>query len=86
MTPKRGVKLPRHVEIQWPPAGLNLSLDLGDVLVNKLTADPQQLFTKPTYGGYTEIDLAQPQNLVPTPPQAAGTGARLRPAPSVRYQ
>ncbi len=81
-----GVTLPRHVEIQWPPAGINLSLELGDVLINQLTATPQELFSKPVYSGYTEIDLAQPGGLVPAAQPSAAGSAQLRAPPSVRYQ
>ncbi len=86
--PATGVKLPRQVEIQLPPAHMSLSLELGDVLVNQLTATPEQLFTKPVYSGYTEVDLAQPGGLAPVgpPPAGAGTSAQLRAAPNTRYQ
>lgn len=58
--PASGATLPRHVEIQWPPAQFELSVDMADLHINQLSADPRELFTRPTYSGYTEIDLAQP--------------------------
>ena len=87
--------LPRHVEIQWPPAQLTISTGMADVTINQLSGDPQELFVKPSYSGYNEIDLAQPGGLVPVarpaaaaPPNApaasgAYCGAR-RPALSAR--
>jgi hypothetical protein len=68
-----GAKLPRHINIQWPPAKLEFAIDMADIEVNRLPADPQELFKKPTYSGYNDIDLAQP-------------GLQLTPAPSGQYQ
>jgi hypothetical protein len=86
--PATGVKLPRLVEIQLPPANMSFTLELGEVMINQLSAAPEQLFTKPVYSGYTEVDLAQPGGLVPAGPPPAGQGAsaQLRAAPNVRYQ
>jgi hypothetical protein len=84
--PAAAVTLPQHVEIQWPPAGMNLSLDLGNVMINQLSASPQELFTKPVYSGYTEIDLAQPGALVPASPPSAAGNPQFRAPPDVRYQ
>jgi hypothetical protein len=58
--PASGAKLPRHIKIQWPPAKFELAIDMADIQVNQLPADPRQLFAKPSYSGYNEIDLAQP--------------------------
>jgi hypothetical protein len=88
-----GAKLPRHVEIQWPPAQQTISLELGDVTVNQLSGNPQELFVKPSYSGFTEIDLAQPGGLVPVarpaaaaPPNTPAASGQLRAPPTVRYQ
>ena len=60
---------------------------MADVLVNQLTADPQELFTKPIYNGYNEIDLAQPE-LVQLAPNANGpvSARRRKRGISVRQQ
>jgi hypothetical protein len=86
--PATGVKLPQNVEIQLPPANMSMSLELGEVTINQLPLPPDQLFTKPVYEGYTEVNLAQPGGLVPAAPPnaAAATSAQLRAAPAVRYQ
>jgi hypothetical protein len=82
--PATEVTLPRHIEIQWPPAKFELSIDLADIHVNQLTADPRELFAKPAYSGYTEIDLAQPVG--PLPPPAAAPAPRVQAAPvQARY-
>ena len=77
LDPGSGAKLPRHVEIQLPPAGLTLSVDLGEVQVNQLSAEPREVFAKPSYSGFNEIDLAQPGGLVPVaPPRPARRNSR----------
>ncbi len=68
-----GAKLPRHIHIQWPPAKLELTVEMTDVLVNQPPANSHELFTKPSYSGYNEIDLAQP-------------GLQLTPAAAGQYQ
>ena len=84
--PASGVTLPQHVELQWPPAAMSATLELGEVIVNQLPADPQQLFTKPVYNGYPEINLAQPGGLVPVAPPNAAANGQYRAPPNVRYQ
>ena len=79
--PATEVTLPRHVEIQFPPAKLELSIDMADLLINQLTADQAaQSFVKPSYSGFNEVDLAQPNGL--SPPAANG---QYRVPASVRY-
>jgi hypothetical protein len=79
--PASGATLPRHVEIQWPSAQFNLSVDMADLHVNQLPADPRQFFAKPTYSGYNEVDLAHPNNQLT--PSANG---QYHAPPQVRYQ
>lgn len=78
--PASGVTLPRHVEIRWPPANFELSVDMADLHINQLTADPRELFTKPIYSGYTEMDLAQPIG-----PLTPGPGGSASAPPQARY-
>jgi hypothetical protein len=80
LDPASGAKLPRHINIQWPSAKLDLTLDMSEVQVNQLPTDPRELFARPTYPGYSEIDLAQPGlQLVPVP------DGQARAAPQARY-
>jgi hypothetical protein len=75
-----GAKLPRKINVQWPPAKLELAIEMSDLSVNQLQGDPTQLFTKPSYSGYNELDLAQPGlQLTPT---AAG---QFQNPPTTRY-
>ena len=69
--------LPRHVEIQWPTTHFSLSIDMADLKINQLTAPPADLFTKPTYPGYNEVDLRNP-TASSCPARAARTKARRR--------
>jgi hypothetical protein len=71
--PASGATLPRQIKIQWPPAKFEMSVNMADLHVNQLPADPRELFAKPSYSGYNDIDLAQP-------------GLQLAPAPNGQYQ
>jgi hypothetical protein len=75
--PASEATLPRHVEIQWPPAKFELTVDLPELHINQLTADPHELFTKPVKSGYPDMDLAQP--IGPLTPTATAPGGQ--PAP-----
>lgn len=50
--------LPRHVEIQWPLSDFSLKIDLGQVTLNNVPTDNAQLWTKPVYDGWPDVDLA----------------------------
>jgi len=58
--PQTGAILPRQVEIQWPPAKLDFSIELGDVQINTLGDNSPELWTKPSYPGFGEVNLADP--------------------------
>jgi hypothetical protein len=60
LDPASGAKLPRRIHILWPAAKFEVTVDMADLQVNQLPADPRELFTKPVYSGYNEVDLAQP--------------------------
>jgi hypothetical protein len=55
-----GVTLPRAITIKWPPAKFELNVDITDVQINTQLGNPQELFAKPQFPGYTELDLANP--------------------------
>lgn len=79
--PASGATLPHHIEIKCPTQQFELSIDLGDITINQLAGDPKALFTKPTYSGYNEIDLAQPP-----PGQIAPTASgQYQLPPATRY-
>jgi hypothetical protein len=56
-----GAGLPRRVDLQWPPTGLEMQLDLGDLLVNQIDGISPAIFALPEYAGSGRIDLGNPQ-------------------------
>lgn len=75
--PVTGAILPRHIEIQYPGAQLSLRIDIANLQVNVLPAESPQLWAKPEYTGYPNVNLADMNNLVhssgggnPAPPGA----------------
>jgi hypothetical protein len=69
------VSLPERVAIQLPPANLRMTINLGVVQINQLTADRAQLFALPVFHGSQQIDLG---NAVPgTPLPGAGAPSPL---------
>jgi hypothetical protein len=80
LDPATGAKLPRHIHILWPGAKFEVNVDMTDVQINQLPADPREVFAKPSYSGYNEIDLAQPGlQLAPAP------NGQVPAAPQTRY-
>ena len=78
--PETGVILPRHVEISCPQTQFELQIDLVDMQINRLPANSQQLFTRPAYPGYQEVDLGNASAPVATQP--AGQGMPVGGGPS----
>jgi len=56
--PAHAVSLPGHIEVQLPTANLNLQIDAGDFRINQPPGDPAQMFSRPSYDGYPEVNLA----------------------------
>jgi hypothetical protein len=76
--PQTGAILPRLVDIQWPPAKLDFEIELGDVQLNTLGENSPELWTKPTYSGFGEVNLAEVNLAVP---QQANAVAPVRTPP-----
>jgi hypothetical protein len=70
--------LPRRVEIRWPSNQFEVSLDLPDLQVNRLTSEAQPFFIPPPLPGYRRIDLADP-NLQPGQPPIGAQPNGLQP-------
>ena len=67
-----GVSLPARIEVSMPPVGLSLKIDVGDYVINRPVGDARQLWSKPSYTGFTEVDLAlvmPPETWSIAPPQ-----------------
>jgi hypothetical protein len=86
--PLHHVTLPRTIELEWPSMQISLTLSLRDLEVNLPLGDSPQLWAKPSYAGYPEIDLAQgaPPSIqtptgVPYPRPQAANGSQSFPGP-----
>ncbi len=55
-----GVTLPRHVDLHLTAAKLEIGIDLNNLQINSLNPAQADLFAKPVYPGYTEVNLADP--------------------------
>lgn len=62
-----GAILPKVVEIQWPTSQFDMRIQLNDVSVNQLKGDPVELWSKPEYRGWAEVDLADPRTRLSVP-------------------
>jgi hypothetical protein len=62
--PETGAVLPFRIEIQTPAtaqaSAFSMRIDLQNLAVNQLPPNGQQLWTLPTYPGFTPLDLADP--------------------------
>ncbi len=82
--PVTGVALPRHVEIDLPPAGMSFAIDVSSYFVNQLAGDPSQLWAMPKHEGYPLVDLSDPRSGFAIPGSPPGS---ITDVPSVRlYQ
>lgn len=61
--PVSGAILPRHIEIEYPSAQLTMKIDIADLQVNTLGPQSAGLWTKPSYAGYPDRNLADPSLL-----------------------
>lgn len=68
--PSSGAALPHMVDVSWPAAGIEFTLELTAITTNVPAADPGQLWRMPAYAGYQPVDLADPAVTI-GPPQAA---------------
>jgi hypothetical protein len=66
--PASGAMLPEEIEIEWPPIQLAMKIQLRDVKANQIAGDPAQLWTKPEYRGWANVDLADPNLRLPGAP------------------
>jgi hypothetical protein len=60
LDPASGAGLPRRIDVQWPPTGLEMQIDLGDVAVNQVDGVSPAVFALPDYAGSNRIDLGDP--------------------------
>jgi hypothetical protein len=65
--PASGAVLPRLVEIQWPTTKFDMRIQLNEIVVNQISGDPTQLWAKPEYRGWADVDLADPRTQLSMP-------------------
>jgi len=72
--PSHRVALPKEVRIEWPPAKLSMTLDLGELEINPRDLSPE-LWTKPTYKGWRDVDLGgmRRSHALPTVPRGGSS-------------
>jgi hypothetical protein len=58
--PLSGLVMPKVVSIQCPPTRFAMTVNLGNVEINTLSADRAPLWVMPPYPGTTRVDLADP--------------------------
>ena len=86
--PVTGAILPRHIEIDYPIAQLTMKIDIKVLEVNALGPQNAQLWTKPEYSGYPDVNLADPnvaaslRDANGAPPRAAATRPTFAPPPN----
>ncbi len=68
-----GVTMPRSVEIDWPATQFKITIELTELQINQPFGDPRQLFSRPQYASYHDIDLAAP-GIEPAMPQSPAGG------------
>lgn len=57
MDVQSGAALPRKIVLEWPASKMKLTLDLFDLQVNTLGPEQANLFQKPEYQGFPNVDL-----------------------------
>jgi hypothetical protein len=78
--PLSGLVMPTVVDINCPPAQLAMRIDLGNVEINRLSAEPSQLWALPNYPGSPLVDMGDPNFRPPAPT----TARRVYSSPSGR--
>ncbi len=61
--PLTGLVMPTVVQIDCPPVGFSMRIDLGNVRINRLPSDRAELWAMPDYQGSPAVDLGDPGRL-----------------------
>lgn len=79
------VSLPQRISVKLPTAGLDLKIDMGNVQINQLAGDPNQLWSMPAFPGYPQYDLGGALPNTPLPGRTASRTAPSGVAPAAFY-
>ena len=61
---QHGVTLPRRIKVQLPPAGLAFNFNVGSYTINQPVAEPDTLWSMPTFRGHQYLDLSNPNEMM----------------------
>ncbi len=56
----QNASLPLHVEVELPPTGLAITVDVTEYMINQLAGAGEQLWAMPSVPGYPLVNLANP--------------------------
>ena len=71
--------MPNQVKIQWPAAGVSITLTLNDLRINQLAPESSNLWTIPEMPGTNYVNLAEMQPPSATPQPGQGRAAAHSP-------
>jgi hypothetical protein len=74
--PLSGLVMPTVVQIDCPAGQMSMRIDLGNVEINRLSADRTALWSPPNIPGTPAINMGDPSFQFPSPPAAAATTRR----------
>lgn len=64
--PVSGLTMPRKISIHCPRNDFHMDVNLGNVEINSLASDRQELWEVPHYRGSPTVDLGNPSNMAAT--------------------
>jgi hypothetical protein len=68
LDPVSGAALPRKIVLEWPASKMKLTIDMFDLQINTLGPEQANLFQRPEYSGFPNVDLgAAGVQFAPTP-------------------
>jgi hypothetical protein len=74
--PLSGLVMPTVVQIDCPSGQMSMRIDLGNVEINRLSADRTALWSMPNYPNAPAIDMGDPSFQLPSSPATAATTRR----------
>ena len=57
MDVQSGATLPRKIVLEWPASKMKLTIDIADLQINTLGPEQANLFQRPEYQGFPNVDL-----------------------------
>lgn len=82
--PATNLVMPMAVHINCPLAQLDMQIELGNVQINRLSAEATALWTPPSYPEAPPVDMGNPNFQPPLPPPATARAAGRESPPADR--